>query len=76
MKGNDDEPTARSGKLDPKAKTLEKKGALPPEQLAITIDVAETSKTYMSERPTLIKTDLQTSTSDVGESDSPPGALP
>jgi hypothetical protein len=76
MKGNDDEMTARSGKLDPKAKTLEKKGAPPPEQLAITIDKAETSKeTYVSERATLIDNNVQTSASDVGEYDPPTGGI-
>jgi hypothetical protein len=38
MKGNDDEQTARSSKSDPIAKTIEKKGAPPPEKTAITID--------------------------------------
>jgi hypothetical protein len=76
MKGNDDEPTTRSGKSDPKAKTLEKKGATPPEQPAITIDKAETSQeTYVSERATLIDDNVQPSASDVREYDPPPGGI-
>jgi hypothetical protein len=73
MKGNDDKPTQRSGKSDPKAKTVEKKGAPPPEQPAITIDKGETSKTYVSERAKLVDTDVQTSASDVGDYDLSPG---
>jgi hypothetical protein len=51
MKGNDDEQTARSGKSDQKAKTLEKTGAPPTDKLAITIDEPNTSKSYTTERP-------------------------
>jgi hypothetical protein len=73
MKGNDDEPTARSGKSDPKAKTLEKKGAPPPDKQAITIDKPNTSKFYTTKWPALIDDNVQTSASDGGEDhDLPP----
>jgi hypothetical protein len=69
MKGND----ARSGKLDPKAKTIEKKGAPPPDKPAITIDKPNTSKSYTTERPALIDNNVQTSGSDGGgDHDLPP----
>jgi hypothetical protein len=69
MKGND----ARSGKLDPKAKTIEKKGAPPPDTPAITIDKPNTSKSYTTERPTLIDNNVQTSGNDGGgDHDLPP----
>jgi hypothetical protein len=73
MKGNDDEQTARSGKSDPIAKTIEKKGASPPEKPAITIDEGDTSKSYVTKRPTLVDTDVQTSASDGGDHDLSPG---
>jgi hypothetical protein len=73
MKGNDDKPTARSGKSDPKAKTIEKKGAPPPDTPAITIDKPNTSKSYTTERPALIDNNVQTSASDGGgDHDLPP----
>jgi hypothetical protein len=73
MKENDDKPTARSGKSDPIAKTIEKKGAPPPEKPAITIDEGENSKSYVTERATLVDTDVQTSASNVGDYDLSPG---
>jgi hypothetical protein len=72
MKGSDDEQTARSGKSDPIAKK-EKKGAPPPEKPAITIDEGDTSKSYTTERPTLIDDNVQTSASDVGDHYLSPG---
>jgi hypothetical protein len=76
MKGNDDEPTARSGESDPKAKTLAKKGAPPPVKPAITIEEAETSKeTYVSGKATLVDDNVLTSASEVGEYDPPPGGI-
>jgi hypothetical protein len=73
MIGNDDEPTTRSGKSDPKAKTLEKKGAPPPDKPAITIHEPNTSKSYTTERPALIDDNVQTSASDGGgDHDLPP----
>jgi hypothetical protein len=73
MKGNDDEQTARSGNLDPKAKTLEKKGAAPPDKLSITIDEPNTSKSYTTESPALIDNNVQTSASNGGgDHDLPP----
>jgi hypothetical protein len=72
MKGNDDKPKGRSGKSDPKAKNLEKKGAPPPDKPAITIDEPNTLKSYTTERPALIEDNVQTSASDGGDHDLPP----
>jgi hypothetical protein len=77
MDRTDDKLAERPGESDPKAKkTFAKKGALPPDKLAITIDEAETSKdTYVFERPTLVDNNVLTSTSDVGEYDPQPGGI-
>jgi hypothetical protein len=73
MKGNDDEETKRSGKSDPPAKTLEKKGAAPPDKPSITIDKPNTSKSYMIERPALVEDTVQTSASNGSrDNDFPP----
>jgi hypothetical protein len=66
MKRNDDELTERSGKSDPTAKTLEKKGAAPPDKPLITIDEPNTSKSYTTKRPALVDDSVQTSASDGG----------
>jgi hypothetical protein len=72
MKGDDEESTARSGKSDPKAKTLEKKVAPPPDKPAITIDEPNTSKSYTTKRPALIDNNVQTLASNGGDHDLSP----
>jgi hypothetical protein len=77
MDGDDDKLAERPGESDAKAKKPQaKKGAPPPDKLAplITIDKAETSKDYVSKRPTLIDDNVVTSASDV-DYDPQPGGI-
>jgi hypothetical protein len=74
MKGDDDKQTARSGKSDPIAKKLEKKGAAPPDKTTLTLDKTNTSKSYTTKKATMIDDTVQTSASNGGgDIDLPPG---
>jgi hypothetical protein len=62
---------SRSGKLDPKAKTLaknpEKKGAAPPEKPSLTVDEPTLSGSYETKKATMADTTVQTSESNKGD---------
>jgi hypothetical protein len=70
-RGDEGKRTERSGKPDPKAKTLaknpEKKGAAPPEKTSLTIDEPTLSTSYETLKATMADTTLQTSESDKGD---------
>jgi hypothetical protein len=71
-RGNEGKRTeSRSGKPDPKAKTLaknpEKKVAAPPEKLSLTVDEPTLSGSYETKKATMADTTVQTSESDKGD---------
>jgi hypothetical protein len=69
--GDEGKRTERSGKPDPKAKTLakntEKKGAAPPEKPSLTVDEPTLSTSYETLKATMADTTVQTSESDKGD---------
>jgi hypothetical protein len=62
---------SRSGKPDPKAKTLpknpEKRGAAPPEKPSLTVDEPTLSGSYETKKATMADTTVQTSESNKGD---------
>jgi hypothetical protein len=71
---------SRSGKPDPKAKTLaknpEKRGAAPPEKPSLTIDEPTLSGSYETKKATMANTRVQTSESDKGNDLIPSTPMP
>jgi hypothetical protein len=69
--GDDGKRTDKSGKPDPKAKTLaknpEKKGAAPPEKPSLTVDEPTLLASYETKKAMMADTTMQTSESNKGD---------